>query len=171
MPEQLGQLVVSHVGARNTRMGGVMPLIIRAIWAITLMAFLVSVSGCATSRMTPTMEELERPGTGLRSESGQKITGYRLLGESWIEYKGWASLVGQDSISMWHNEKTSEPNEDGLREQTRVDGPRFSLDQVKGLNVYSSNSAGTVGLVVLGGVVLFAVLFATSDYEFESSSK
>lgn len=142
----------------------------RFFWLLTLTAFLITANGCSSSRWQPINEELDREGSGLYKESGQKITGYLLSDGTMADYPGLVRLVAQDSLVFWQRIIVSENGENNDTTLTDYDtspspevlstvaGPIFSLDKVKALKV-KGVSGGKTGLGVLAVFVGLVVLF------------
>ena len=133
----------------------------RFFWILTLAAFLITATGCATSGWHPINEELEREGSGLHKESGQAITEYQLSDGTYAGYKGWVRLAAQDSLVFWEKEYVAGQFESGKwvpESRTLVPGPIYSLDEVQALKVYESNSGKTVFLAVVITAVFVVIV-------------
>ena len=126
----------------------------RFFWIITLLTFLITASGCATNNWHTINEEISRDGSGLKKESGQAITEYKLNNGAQSRYKGWVRLAAQDSLVMWEKELVFWKKESG----TLVHGPIYSLDEVQALKVYERNIDRTIVAVVLITAVFVAIV-------------
>ena len=138
----------------------------RTWWLISMLAFLLSTSGCATSNLQPVNMEIGRDGTDLNNESGQRINGYLLLDGTKVEYKGWAKIAGEDSIRFWSNEAVGEPGDKGFVDMVDVPGPVYALDSVVALDVVSESAGAGValfGVIILGGFLVAAAISYASN--------
>lgn len=132
----------------------------RLFWILTIPFFLITATGCSTSRWIPINEELDRDGSGINKEKGQTISDYELSDGTVTEYKGQVRLVAQDSLVFWQKEHVNGYAESGkwvAESWNTVPGPIYSLDAVKSLKVLEGDAGKTV-LLVLGVVVGFAVV-------------
>lgn len=128
----------------------------RIFWLLTMASFLVLTSGCASSNWRDIEDEIQRDGTGLHQESGQKVDGYKLKYEDPVRYKGFARVVDQDSLSLWTKD----------HDYNVILGPVFSLVDIDRLDVVQTSTSKTVfyvaGLVALAFGVA-ALIFMNSD--------
>lgn len=143
----------------------------RTWWLFSMLAYLFSASGCATSNLQPIHAEINREGAHLNDESGQRINGYLLLDGAKIEYKGWAKIAGEDSIMFWRSEAVGNPNDGDGVTMVDVPGPVYALGSVVALDIVSENSwvgAALFGVIVLGGlIVAIAVSVAANPPNFQ----
>lgn len=142
----------------------------RIIWVIALLTFFNAICGCTTRSLKPIRDEIERPGTGLFDDSGQRVNGYMLSNGDRTSYKGWARVSSQDSLEFWHNESVYEPDNKGVRKTVRVKGPAFLLVSVKALDVQVASPGKTIGLLlgILGGLVgAFFISYAANPPEYK----
>lgn len=134
----------------------------RLIWILTLAAFLIMTSGCASSHWRNIEDEIQRDGTGLHEASGQKVEGFQLQDSEPSNYKGWARIVDQDSLSLWTKDS----------DYKVILGPVYSMDTVDRLDVVQTSTSKTVfyvvGLVALAFGVA-AVIYMNSDMEFTAN--
>ena len=134
----------------------------RIFWLLSMGAFLVVTSGCASSHWRNIEDEIQRKGTGLKKETGQKVDGFQLQGSEPSKYKGWARIVDQDSLSLWTKDT----------DYKVMLGPVYSMDTVDRLDVVQTSTSKTV-LYVVGLVALAfdvaAVIFMNSDMEFTAN--
>jgi len=139
------------------------------MWILTLVAFLIMVSGCATTNMRLVEDELARSGTGLLKKEGQSIDGYILRDGTKVDYKGLVRLADQDTLRFWNEKMVSEVMEDrsnveGDTQMIKVleDGPIFVREAVKALDVREAKVGATVLLVVVSVVGFIAVMAAAT---------
>jgi len=136
----------------------------RFIWILTIVAFLVSTSGCARTSLRRVEDEIARGGSGIHKEKGQSIDGYLLHDGTMAEYKGRVRLAEQDSLAFWSEGYSEELGSQGTKKKIKVPGPVFALKAVKALDVRETRAAGT-GLLIVAGVlvVIIVVGAATMD--------
>jgi len=139
----------------------------RFFWITTLLTFLITATGCATNNWHTINEELSRDGSGLKKESGQAITGYKLNNSAKGRYKGWVHLAAQDSL-VWREKEQLVfwKKESGAL----VHGPIYSLDEVQALKVYERNSGETILAAVFITAIFVAIvggLYAASTIDID----
>ena len=126
----------------------------RLFWILAMAAFLVMTSGCAQTSLRRVEEEIERNGTGIHKEKGQKVEGYLLNDGTMEEYKGRVRLAEQDSLAFWSEGYSDEVSRQGVKKKIKIPGPVFALKAVKALDVRETRAAGTALLVVAGVIVV-----------------
>lgn len=146
----------------------------RAIRLAGMLVLLIVVTGCATSDLRLVQEELDRPYTDIRKESGQSIEGYLLHDGTREHFRGRVRLVEPDSLAFWVEAKEealgSDPGSDLLGEEeayrkTRTvleRGPTFPIEAVKALDIYESRAGGSVALVTVSLVAVLVAAFYIS---------
>ena len=146
----------------------------RAIRFAGMLVLLIVVTGCATSDLRLVQEELDRPYTDIRKESGQSIEGYLLHDGTREHFRGRVRLVETDSLAFWVEAKEEVPGMDsgsdilGDEESystTRTvleRGPTFPIDAVKALDIYEARTGGSVALVTVSLVAALVAVFYIS---------
>ena len=129
------------------------------------LAFLAAVAagGCTSLHRVPVRPEITRDVRALESPSGMAITGYQTSDGIFHRYRGWARLVGPDTLVFDHHGSAawSEQESEGH------DSFRLPRDQVPSL-LYRSGDTGKSGVVLLGVLtvgllglfILVAIAFA-----------
>lgn len=139
----------------------------RFIWILTMAAFLVMTSGCASTNLRRIDEEITRNGTGIHKEEGQSIEGYLLQDGTREEYKGRVRLAERDTLIFWGEEGTGEKTSQG--EGMEMLGPVFPITAVKALDVKEKRVGMTVllvaGVIAVVGIVVMAVAYPKKIFE------
>jgi len=144
-----------------------MYIVRRVLWLLTIICFVTAACGCTITNLRLVEEELERGNTGLRKESGQKISGYLLSDGTLQEYNGKARVAGRDSLVFWSTDDALQSDSDDSSERESVSRLGYAIPDVKALKVVSI-SAGRTALLVFVPLITVAT-YAAATLEFEYS--
>lgn len=135
--------------------------VLRSIWIATLVAFFAMTCGCSRHVVRSVNDEVNRHGTGILGEKGQKIDGYILTDGDEKMYSGRVRIADQDSLVFWTD---GDKVVDGSISTVAVTGPKFNREDVDSL-IMSEVKVVDSALLILGvGVVVGGLVIVAGSY-------